>query len=315
VVDLQGSPRAGLRIAATAGRNAWKVNLISNFNETDLETAWWVDMDSGIAAGTNQAAVRQTFKLTIDAGTRPLRAPPSATATGIVWVDTNAPVLLAPDYVVQFAQHSYNPSKDGAGQPATWHWSGFELNPSTPFSLIHTSPRSVTANNSLVSFASPAPANAFLRFSGVCKVKIDGNVAPKQKFAGRYGSASSYFVPIAQGKQSVSISFAADDWYGPGVGIGCYARDFSIWSKGGSSSVSTPTTVPPSPFPSPTTTPSPSPTIQPSPTATVAATSTPAPLPTSVPPTATATSTPSHTYTCLDNGAVVWSQSTPRMCP
>lgn len=315
-VDLQGPPRQGVRVAANAGRNAWKVTTIGGYNETPLDTAWWVDMDSGITAGTNQAAVRQTFKLTITPGHVRFERLASATATAIVWVDANAPVLLAPDYVVQFAQHSYNPFKDGAGVAATWHWSGFELNPSTPFTLIKGD-RSLTANGTVV-FAQPAPANAYLRFTGLCKVSVDGVVATKQRVL-RVGSAASYFIPIKQGKQSVNISFANDDWYT--MNFGCRAQGFSIWSKtGGSPSTptpaSTPTLTPSTATPAatlpPTSTASPIP-----PTATSSPVS--SPTPTAIVPTATPspTSTPQPTtYTCLANGTPVWSQAAPgRACP
>lgn len=316
-VDLQGVPRQGIHVSAEANQNSWCAGVISNYNETKLGCAWWVGMHEGVQSGVNQSAQRQTFKLTVTPGHMRFERLASATATGFVWVDIDCACLLAPDYVVQFAHHSYNPTKDGAGIPATWHWSGFGLNPATPFTLIHTpkdKPTLVTANNTLVSFDSSAPANAFLRFSGVCKVLVDGNVAPKQTFIGHYEHASSYFVPIAQGKQSVSISFAPDSWYSSP----CYAQDFAIFSKsGGAPSTPTPTstlipTISFSPVP-PTSTSTVSPSTS---TPTPAFTVTPLPTATALPPTSTPTP---QTYRCQvrnPNGSysTLWTGA-PRSCP
>jgi len=268
-VDLQGVPRQGVHLAATGGKNAWKVATISNYQETQLDTVWWVDMDSGIAAGTNQAAVRQTFKLTITPGRIRFERLPSATATGIVWVDANAPVQLASDYVVQFAHHSYNPAKDGAGVPATWHWDEMKLNPAAQFGIIKTHTRALLQNGSVV-FNASAPANSWLRFSAIGSVQYSLNggttyqTAPKQAFLGRNGHASSYFVSIPAGTQTVQFRFSADGWYqGPFV-----AQDFAIWSTSGGTSTAPPTVPSPTKTPTPlisTRTPTPS---GPSPTAT-----------------------------------------------
>lgn len=266
VVDLQGYPRRGVHVTAEAAENSWAVETVDNYAVTERVAQWWVEMETDVAAGTNQAAVRQTFKLTITPGHVRLERLASATAPALVFNDDDMPVLLAPDYVVQFAQHSYNPTKDGAGVPATWHWDAFTMTPSTPFTLIHmqkqciscANPWLVTANNSLVTFNAPAPAGvqSWLRFSGICTVQIDGNPVIKQASITPYHS-SSYFVPIAAGKQSVTVSFAPDGPYS----APCNAKDFHIWSKAGG--------------------------VQ----------STPTPSPTSIPPTVTSTSVPSATST------------------
>lgn len=329
-VDLQGIPRQGIHVNLQNGtNNAFHVDTIANYVATGLPYDASIGIGQGISPGTNQAAVRQTFRLTVTQGHVRFERLASATAIAFVWVDANAPVLMASDYVVQFGHHSYNPTKDGAGVPATWHWfnsSGLPLlNPTVPFTLIHgcvktnTAPCSlanaqfVTANNSAITFDAPAPANAFLRFSGLCQVLVDGVVAPKQTFLGHYEHASSYFIPIAQGKTSVSITFANDNWYGPG--FGCAAQDFHVWSKG--SVTSTPTPIPPtstsSPSPTSTSTALPS-TSTPTATSTVAA----SPTATPVAPTSTVQpSTPTPVAACREayflNG--VLTQGPVRSCP
>src|SRR4029450_2992231 len=95
----------------------------------------------GITAGTNQSAVRQTFKLTMNPGSVEFERLASATASGFVWTRDSqgnpgfaaCACLMASDYVVQFAHHSYTPEKDGAGVPGTWHWDNLQSTPSTPF--------------------------------------------------------------------------------------------------------------------------------------------------------------------------------------
>ena len=248
-VDLQGVPRRGIHLSAAASQSSWSVSTIANSSESALSNAWWVSMGSDIAAGTNQAAIRQTFKLTITPGHVRFERLASATATNIVWVDAACSCLLAPDYVVQFAQHSYNPAKDGAGAPATWHWDEFKVSPSVPFTIIKTHTRALFQNGSIV-FDAPAPTNSWLRFSAVGSVQYSVNggstyqTAPKQSFISHPEHAASYFVPIPAGTQSVSLKLGADSWYqGPFV-----AQDFAIWSKGG-------TTPPPPPPPTATTVP------------------------------------------------------------
>jgi len=279
IPDLQGKPRRGIHVGAQPGNNSFTVSTIDNFTVTALPVVWWEGMGTGIQSGVNQSAVRQTFRLTVTAGHVRFERLPSATAAGFVFADTDANPLLASDYVVSFAQHSYNPTKDGAGIPATWHWSNFELSNASPFTLIHSTPLLVQ-QTATVTFDAPAPANAMLRFSGVCKVYLDGALAPRRSFNGQPESASNYWVPIAEGKQNIGISFEAD-YNGP-----CSARDFHVWSKaGGPPSTPTPTptstSVPPTPTPVGGTS---TPTVVPTATATPLS---PTATPTAIPPTST----------------------------
>lgn len=270
--DLQGPPRNGFTISGQDGSalalytNGASGGYFPNFTA----------IGSGIAAGVNQAAVRQTFKLTLTPGHLKFERLASATAPALVFHDVDAPVQMLSDYVVQFEHHSYNPTKVNPGDPgvpATWHWSGFMLNPATPFNLIHATPSLVLNPGGTITFDAPAPTNAYLRFSGICRVLVDGVVAQRQIYSGHPEHFASYFVPIAQGKQNVQITFAADDWYG--TGLGCAVQDAAVWAKVG--------VIPPA-TPTPTLTPAP----QPSAT----------PTPTSVPPTPTNTPAPGQRRQC-----------------
>jgi hypothetical protein len=140
---------------------------------------------------------------------------------------------MASDYVVQFAHHSYNPTKDGAGVPATWHWDNFTLTPSVPFTVIHTPTRAVIGTTGTVTFNSPAPSNSWLRFTAVGSVQysLTGGAswlqATKQAFVGNYAHQSPYFLAIPAGTQTVHVRLATEDWYqGPFI-----AKDFAIWSR------------------------------------------------------------------------------------
>ena len=295
-VDLQGIPRQGVQVSAAAIQNSWSVATISNYNVTSLPSPWWEPMHAGIGPEVNQAATRQTFKLTISPGRIRFERLASATAPSLVWVDSPAPVLFAPDYVVQFGHHSYNPTKDGAGTPSTRHWDELVISPSTPFTLIKTHTRALFQNGG-ITFDAPAPANSWLRFTAVGTVQYSVNggstyqPATKQVFLTHYEHMSSYFIPIPQGTQSVHFRFTPDGWYnGPYA-----AKDFAIWSRSASGS------------PPPTATPTVVATATRTPTPTATATRTPTAVP-------TATRTPTPTGCSLANCVVVLPMCGPSVC-
>lgn len=297
-------------------------------NGVGLDGAWWRYIDDAITPGTNQAATRQHFRITISMTHVKFEMLPSATAQGVVWVDQDVANLGFNQAVFQLETHSYTPDKacngDGSCGPSTWHWDNVTISPSVPFSIIHTSPRAIIGGpydgiTRTVTFDSPAPAGAYLRFSGICKVTVNGVLASDQPSNGKTddaGNTKSYFVPIPQGSTSASIKFDADGWY---TNWPCQAKDFHVWSL-------TTSTVPTSTVPNPTAT-SVAPTATPS---LVPATSTPTltPFPTSIPtltptltPTTSATATPTpRTYRCQvrnPNGSwkTVWTQVGGKSCP
>lgn len=216
-------------------------------------------------------AVRDQFTLTINA-TMFTFCKTSGEDIPVCWA-TNIPHGLGSlrQAVVQFGHHSYNPTKDGAGIPGTWHWSDFNLSPSVPFTLIHCGP--IATKGGGINCDTPAPSGSVLRFAAIGKPSING-VSPVPKIPTTHPEHfNSYAIPIAIGSQSFTVTLGTDQWYN--CGFGCAARDFAIWSKGGPSS--TPTPVPTNTA-TPTTTPIPT------------VTATVAPIPTS-------TNTPSVTVT------------------
>ncbi len=306
-VDLQGPPMNTIHIGTDNGEGSPVLKVIRNGSEQGYQSSWAVQPPSaGVAAGTNQAVTRQTMKLTIANGRMKFERLASATAPALVFWDVAATVPFTSG-IVQFGHHSYTPEKDGAGVPGTWHWDNITLSNSTPFTMIKADRRYTQGGT--VNFASPAPANAYLRFSAICRVSVNGQAVTQQPTVNRWGISqkvehmASYFVPVAEGTQSVNISFADDGWYtGP-----CIAKDFSIWSlsSGGGIPTDTPTSTPS--VASPTSTPT---TILPPPTATSTAIP-PTATPTPIPP--TATPTPARCRVLVRNASNTgWTYSTAR---
>lgn len=288
-VDLQSFPADMISIATDNGEGSPVLRVVRNGDVEAYQDGWAVSPTNSGVTAPNQAATRQTFKFTIANGRMKFERLASATAPALVFWD-EAVTANFTSGIVQFGHHSYTPTKDGAGVPATWHWDNLQVEPSTPFAMVKAEQRYTQGGT--VTFQAPAPANAYLRFAAVCRVRIDGNLVSRQPTSYRWGQGynaghqSSYFVPIAEGKTSVGITFAADDWYnGP-----CIAKDFSMWSLEATAATAT------SPPNTPTSVPTSTPTIAATATPTAIATNTPSPTATM---TATATSTPNPTSTPL----------------
>jgi hypothetical protein len=232
-VDLQGEPKTTLHIDGANSQNTFVLKGSVNGKHFQDTQPWSSPpMNQGIARGTNQAATRQTFRFSMSPNRMRLERLASSTASLLVfWDIAMTDVDTAPfrrnDLVVQFAHHSYSPTKeDSCGdvcQPGTWHWDKISLAPARPFTLIR-GPR--VSMGGTVMFGTPAPADSFLRFTAICKVSIDGKPVNRQRFLGKPEHASSYFVPIPEGKQSVTVSFASEGSCGAGM-----ARDFAIWAR------------------------------------------------------------------------------------
>lgn len=298
-VDLNGTAMNAIHIGTDNGEGAPILRLVKNGAASCPGPCdgWAVARaNANIPGSVNQAAARQPFKLTIANGRMKFERLASDTAPAVVFWDVAATASFNVG-VVQFGHHSYTPTKDGAGVPATWHLDNLDAQPSTTFGIVHTSPRATSGGT--VTFDSPAPAGSMLRFSAICKPVVNGVVLSRQPSAlmGENYHAehfSSYSVAVPVGSTSASVSFVADDWYsGP-----CLLKGATIWSLNAAPPppTSTPTgiantptataTAPATATPTSTQTPiPPTSTSIPTSTPTVSATSTPT-------PTATATATP-----------------------
>lgn len=242
-VDLQGPPRNTIHIGTDNGEGSPVLTIIRNGVEQAYQSGAQVQPENAnIPAGVNQSATRQTFKFTVGGGRMKFERLASATGPAVVFWDVAASVPFTSG-IVQFGHHSYNPTKDGAGVPGTRHWDNISLDPATPFTMIKADRRFTQGGT--VNFSSTAPSNAYLRFAAICKVRINGQLVDRMPTTARSGFGytpdhqSSYFVPISQGAQSVNVSFEDDGFWS--TGLGCIAKDFSVWSLAGSGDGSTAT--------------------------------------------------------------------------
>lgn len=274
-VDLQGPNRNSIVITTDNAEGSPNLKVVRNGNVTAHGGS--TPLNAGISGTVNQAATRQPMRITLSQTSVRFERLASATAPAVVYFDTPIAALGWAQGVVQFGAHSYDPGKDGAGVPGTWHWDSFSITPSVPFYLDY---RGGYLGSAGTVTTEPAPANAYLRFAAVCRVSVDGVFASKMVYSGNPLNASSYLVPVAAGSTQHTIAFANDEWYE--TGFGCNAKDFSVVSEAGG--VASPTPSPTSSStgtstPTPTASPSPSPTATSSPTPTPSASPSPSPTP------------------------------------
>lgn len=290
-VDLQGIPRRGIHVTMSTfnGETTFRCNRIDNFVQNEVDSAWWDTIEGYLrTSGREPSAIaRDTFRLELSPSHLKFT---STTIPGWTACDTAIASLGFTKGVVQIGHHSYTPTKDDAGVPATWHWDNISVEPSTPFSIIHADRRYVDGTQT-VNFASPAPTGSNLRFSanGIVEVNFGSGwqAARIQPAERNVDSTRSYWMPIPAGTQAVQFR-GQDTFNGP-----FFAKDFAIWSLSGSTpgpSTPSPTVPPPSPTATSTPISLPTATSIPSSTSTPTATSTVTPTP--IPPTPTATPTP-----------------------
>ncbi len=242
-VDLQGLPKQGVHILMSAfnGNSTFRVNTIQNFVESEVDGCWWCTVEENVNY-TPTGAQRERFQLTLSKTHVKFEMLGSATATGVVWADATIPALSFGQGVVQFGHHSYNPAKDNSGVPATWHWDNVTLDPAVPFTITRADRRYVDSSSQTLSFSSPAPAGASLRFAAngsAIQVSTDGGsswtdarIQPAETNVDR---VRSYFTPIPAGTSSVRIRGNATP-NGP-----FFAQDVSLWARNGSSAQPTAT--------------------------------------------------------------------------
>lgn len=277
-VDLQGLPRTGIHVIMSAfnGETTFRAYSIQNFQETEIDGCWWCQLP-GYLGYTPTGQQRETFRLSLTPGSLKFEllagGPNSGGVTPVAFIDNVIPNLGFTRGVVQFGHHSYNPTKDDSGVPATWHWDNVSIAPAVPFTIIRATQRYTTGGT--VTFNAPAPANAYLRFAANgSNVTVNGQPARIQPAEQNVDRFKSYWMPIPEGTMSVTFAGNATP-NGP-----FFVQDVSIWSTSGSTPTPTNTVVP-----------SPSSTSTPTVANTPTATSTTAPTSTPVPPTATATPT------------------------
>lgn len=242
-VDLQGNPKNGVHIRMTFGDNGtFTGSVFRNFTGTALPIATQTPYDQAL---TPSAKERSTFELRISRTHIRFGLP----KYNLWWIDSNVTDLGWDRAVIQLGHHSYTPTKDCdysslACEPNTWHWDNVRINPAIPFTIIKADKRYIKNGDAsqAITFSTPAPANAYLRFSGIGKIDVSFDGGPYQAAVKAQSSElpgigeyhpehlSSYWTPIPQGSKSVKFRFSADSWYTTGYPM--IAKDFAIWSQG-----------------------------------------------------------------------------------
>lgn len=185
------------------------------------------------------------------------------------WIDTDIPDRGWSEGTVTIGHHEYNSSKDCTPNPpydcaaTTFHWDNFAINPAVPFTLIKGNERGVNSTtDNKVTFPSPAPANAFLKFSAVGTIQVSYDNGATYKTVAKLPQEkdqaehfSNYFTPIPAGTTSVLFKGSPDGYISQWL-----VRDPSIYAEGVSGgntggTNSTPTSAPtalPTKTPAPT---------------------------------------------------------------
>jgi hypothetical protein len=237
--DLQGPPSNSIQVTTTAGENSPVLRTTRANVPRDYKPGYAVDpLGAGVAPGTNESATRQAFQLTVTANSARFERLASPTAPALVYWEERIdfPFEAA---VLQLGHHSYTPTKDNSGVPATWHWDNVSISHAIPFNMLRSIERYADEKDGVISFEAPAPKDASLRFSaiGTPELSFDGgktwSVARRQDGLGQTEGEhhpehfSSFWTPIPEGTAQVSVRFKADDWYeGP-----YFAQGFAIWSR------------------------------------------------------------------------------------
>lgn len=229
--DLQGPPRYALEASFVTGEGSAVISIVR-----DGEVEEWVgdgQIGTNVRLETNQAATRQTFRLTFSRDHVRFERLASETGAGVVYTDRPIADIGFDTGVVQFGHHAYDPEKNAGVQ--TWHWDNIMIEPAAPFSMMTLSPRAIDTTDeagTLITLENPAPADSYLRFAavGTPSISVDGEpfvTATRQWERDDIPHhASSYWHPIPEGTRTISVRMDARGWYeGPFV-----ARDSAVWS-------------------------------------------------------------------------------------
>ncbi|MDZ7632622.1 MAG: hypothetical protein U5K74_15065 [Gemmatimonadaceae bacterium] len=232
---LNGPPRDGIFIEQTAEGNLCP-RFVRNFVATDLRCEERPLQNRIVLSATrrNMLEIRLTRN----------RIKISLPNDGIVFSDVALPAALPfTQAVVQFAHYSYNPTKCEGSCGAspmtanTWHWDEIYLAPSIPFTISRGDRRFVDGAGGSVTFRTPAPDGARLRFSSIGvapDVSFDGGTtwqAPVRQGVSKTNDPDmQYWMPVPAGTTSVMLR--------PGRLLAWWternswiARDFAIWSR------------------------------------------------------------------------------------
>lgn len=280
-VDLQGMPMNTVQIVMIPpndnSKTGFKPKIMVNGKDTgefQMYTSdfnWYTAYEDYLPGKVGNPKRRDTFEIKISKNhisiCMPQDTSDDAPSQTICWANKTIQTLPFTQGVVQFAHHSYTPNKDcnlysplNCG-PDTWHWDDIMIDPALPFTMIKADKRMVTDENSVVTFQSPAPADAKLRFSAAGSVQLSVNGSAYKPAIAQLSTqpnvthVNNYFVTIPEGTKTVRFKLSD-------VGGGVHAKDFAIWSPNNAQVLASPIASPmasPTPLASVFASPSPSP--------------------------------------------------------
>lgn len=224
-IDLAGPPRRAVQVRMNDDNSAIP-RIYRNHREHPVESEWSTGYESVL---TPDSMRRDGFELRISRTRIAFGMPEYGlggwTGRSRTWVGDRA--------IVQLGHHSYNPTKDNAGTPNTWHWDNVSIDPAVPFTIINADRRYVDADTSrTLTFEQPAPVDAHLRFSAMgerMRVSFDGGTTWEQARRPPHAADngflfSNYWTPVPEGAQRVRIR-GENGWLPAWI-----AKDFAIWS-------------------------------------------------------------------------------------
>jgi IPT/TIG domain len=238
IIDNQGPLKTALAFSFNAsgllGTHEGDVSRFDNFQQTDLPRTSAQQTLASLALSS--PTIRTTYEIDISQGHVRFGLP----AQNVWWTDTNISPLSFSQGIVQITHHSYNPLKHDPGTGIdSWHWSNFSISNAVPFAILNGAERSINAGGATtVHFPAPAPANAYLRFSGLgpvgstYTVSYDGGVSwVSPALQNQIGPIhdehfSTYWTPVPAGTQTVM--FQGKAWWGGAW----WVRDPAIWAQG-----------------------------------------------------------------------------------
>ncbi len=236
-VDLQGPPRNALHVSNDNAQGAptfktVRDGVVRSYNNGETVSS----LDAGIMPGTNQAATRQTFRLTVERTRIRFERLSSATAPALVYWNIAIPDTGWTHGVVQFGHHSYTPEKDDAGVPATWHWDNVQISPAARFTIRSLGMHLIQSDSQQVTLPQAAPAGSMLRFAATTgpdvQVAFDnGPFQPAQRAnqpVEDRSKAVSYWTPVPAGTRSIRFK-GQGGWWGDEWRI----EDPHLWAPGG----------------------------------------------------------------------------------
>jgi hypothetical protein len=225
--DLNGHPIEGLNVRMDFGSNTFAVSVYRSGIETKYEATMVYDEWL-----TPDPAKRETFELQLDTDHVRFGMP----AYDRWFHDLDIEPLSWSTGIVQLGHHSYTPTKDCSGPcgPNTWHWDNLVISPAVPFTIVRAESRYVGSGGAAsVTFASPAPDDAHLRFAGIgddLEISLDGGAtwerAETQQTSKDFADEifRGYWTPVPSG--TTEVMFRGKNWWGGDWRV----RDISIWS-------------------------------------------------------------------------------------